>query len=306
LRACLAALSLLLLGTCPAFASLFDQVPQGDQAYSDCHYLAECGIIDARPADDFAGAKPLARYDFTLSLVRPMAALEALAQEGRTGLALSAVGRMSADERARVGKTLARLLEEFGDVLSALGKDSSKALLGARLLADGGYTPRAAGPPADGMVGINYEAGGIRVGVAFGAAEGEAASLPPVPLGGLADAPITGLAASRSSASRAVPDFTGSPTLASGEISLRRLRGAVEYGLTDNLSLGVAYESMVREGKDAAVLDRASLRTVGVGYRFSPSTSLNLRYHLIDYSDRTRLGARLEDRMAETELTVRF
>jgi len=55
-----------------------------------------------------------------------------------------------------------------------------------------------------------------------------------------------------------------------------------------------------------AALDEASLRTLGVGYRLSPSTSVKLNYHLINYADHTRLGSRLEDRMAETELTVRF
>jgi hypothetical protein len=84
------------------------------------------------------------------------------------------------------------------------------------------------------------------------------------------------------------------------------LRGSVEYGVTPSLTLNLAYEALVRQGQGMTALDEASLRTLGIDYRLSPSTSLKLNYHLINYADRTRVGSRLEDRMAETELTVRF
>lgn len=311
MRAFLAML-LLLLGAYPALASPFDQVPAGDPAYDDCRYLAQCGVIDARPPGDFAGANPLARYDFTLSLVRPMTALESLAADPRrAGPALEPVVRMSQAERARVGGILARLLDEFRDVLSVLGKDVSQAITGARLLADGGpvlseaegYAPRAAAPAPENAAGITFENSRTRVGVMYRAAEGRAAALPPVPLGGLADAPITGLAAARLPVSRAAPNARDD---ALTDFSLHRLRGSFEYGVTDNLSLAVAYEAMVRQGVGATILDAASLKTLGVGYRFSPSTSVTLKYHLIDYANHTGQGARLEDRMAETDLVVRF
>jgi hypothetical protein len=296
---------LLLLGAGPVLASPFDQVPQGDPAYGDCRFLAERGIIDARSPGDFAGPALLTRYEFTLSLVRPMAALEALAREGRPGAAIEAVLRMSDGERAQVASALARLLEEFADILSLLGKDSSEAIVGARLLANGDYATHGASGPED-SAGISYSTARARVGVIYRATEGEAAALPAVPLGGLADAPVTGVARSRLPAGRAQPDVAAPERIASTDISLRRLRGSVEYGITDNLSLNLAYEAMVREGRGTVVLDAASLRTLGVGYRLSPSTSLNLSYHLIDYADHTTQGTRLADRMAETELTVRF
>jgi hypothetical protein len=306
LRACLAIVVLLLLGACFAFASPFDLVPQDDQAYGDCRALAESRVIDSRPASDFSGATALTRYDFTLTLVRPMAALETLATEGRPGPALNAVSGMTQSDRARVGVALARLIEEFNDVLSALGKDGSQALVGARLLAEGRYTPRAAPAPAEDAAGITYETDRARVGLVYRATEGEAAALPQVPLGGLTDAPITGLAGSRLPASRAEPDVATPARIASTDISLRRLRGSVEYGVTPDLTLNLAYEALVRQGQGMAALDQASLRTLGVGYRLSPSTSVKLNYHLINYADHTRVGSRLADRMAETELTVRF
>jgi len=296
---------LLLLGACPLLASPFDVVPQGDPAYGDCRFLAERGIIDARSPGDFVAPASLTRYDFTLSLVRPMAALETLAREGRPGAAIEAVGRMSDGERALVGAALARLLEEFGDVLSLLGKDGSQALLGARLLASRDYGAHDA-PGAEDSAGISYATARTRVGVIYRATEGEAAALPTVPLGGLGDAPVTGLARLRLPAGRAQPDVAAPERIASTDISLRRLRGSVEYGITANLSLNLAYEAMVREGRGTVVLDAALLRTLGVGYRLSPSTSLNLSYHLINYADYTPQGTRLADRMAETELTVRF
>jgi len=294
------------LGICSAFAGPFDRVPHGDEAYLNCEFLAECGIIDARPVGDFAGETSLTRYDFTLSLVRPVAALEALAREGRVGPALECVERMSQRERARVGETLVELLQEFGDVLSFLGKDASQAVLGARLLVNGEYASRAGPPETDNAAGISYEGERTRFDVLYRATEGEDATLPHVPLGGIADAPITGLAATRLPAGRANVDVAAPERIASTNVSLRRLRGTVEYGLTDDLTLNLAYESMVREGRGTVVLDAASLRTLGVRYRLSPSTSVKLKYHLIDYADHTRVGSRLEDRMAETELTVRF
>ena len=84
------------------------------------------------------------------------------------------------------------------------------------------------------------------------------------------------------------------------------MRGSVEYGVTPDLTLNLAYEALVRQGQGMAALDQASLKTLGVGYRLSPSTSVKLNYHLINYADHTRMGSRLADRMAETELTVRF
>jgi hypothetical protein len=300
-------LLLLPLGAGAVVAAPFDQVPQGDQAYADCQYLAERGLIDARPPSDFAGATPLARYDFTLSLVRPMAALEALAQEGRVGPALEPVKRMSQDERNRVGDILARLFEEFRDVLSMLGKDVTQAVHGARLVASSSDSPSAGVPaPMDNAAGVTYQSARTRVGVIYRASEGDAAGLPLVPLGGLSDAPISGLAASRLPVTRAQPGVVPAGRLASSDISLRRLSGTLEYGVTDNLSLNLAYESMIREGRGMMALDAASLRTLGIGYRLSPSTSVNLKYHLIDYADRTQDGSRLQDQMAETELTVRF
>lgn len=306
MRACLAGFLLLLLGACCAFASPFDQVPKGDEAYADCAFLAECGVIDARPAADFDGATPLTRYDFTVSLVGPMAALETLARDGRPGAALNATTQMNDADRARVGNAVARLLQEFADVLSGLGKDASQAILGARLLAAPGHSSDAIARSGDNSAGISYEGARTRVGVIYRAGEGEGASLPHVPLGGLPDAPISGLAAARLPAGRAAADVSTPDRIASGDISLHRLQGSFEYGVTDNLTLNLAYESMVREGRGPALLDAASLRTLGVGYRLSPSTSVKLSYHLIDYADYTRAGARLEDRMAETELTVRF
>ena len=306
MRACLAGFLLLLLGACCAFASPFDQVPKGDEAYADCAFLAECGVIDARPAADFDGATPLTRYDFTVSLVGPMAALETLARDGRPGAALNATTQMNDADRARVGNAVARLLQEFADVLSGLGKDASQAILGARLLAAPGHSSDAIARSGDNSAGISYEGARTRVGVIYRAGEGEGASLPHVPLGGLPDAPISGLAAARLPAGRAAADVPTPDRIASGDISLHRLQGSFEYGVTDNLTLNLAYESMVREGRGPALLDAASLRTLGVGYRLSPSTSVKLSYHLIDYADYTRAGVRLEDRMAETELTVRF
>jgi hypothetical protein len=306
LRACLASVALLLLGACGALASPFDQVPSGDSGYADCAFLAQCGIIDARPAEEYAGTALLTRYDFTVSLVRPMAALEALAREGRLGAALDATGRMSDADRARVSDALLRLLREFGDVFSMLGKDASQAILGARLLAGGERASAPSDAGDSGSAGMSYGDARTRVGVLYRAGEGEAASLPHVPLGGLTDAPLSGPGSSRLPAGRAYMDTAAPDAIASTDISLRRLLGTVEYGVTDNLTLNLAYESMVREGRGTVLLDAASLRTLGIGYRLSPSASLKLSYHLISYADHTGIGSRLEDRMAAGELTVRF
>ena len=296
---------LLLLGVGPVLGSPFDQVPQGDPAYRDARLLAQRGIIDSRSADDFSGSALLTRYDFTLSMVRPMAALETLVRDGRPGAAIEPVARLSADDRAGVGAALTRLLDEFKDVLSLLGKDVSDAVKGARLIADDDYPSRIASTPGV-AAGISFETARTRVGVTYRATEGEAAALPAVPLGGLNDAAVSGLAISRLPAGRATPEVGASERIASADVSLRRLRGSVQYGVTDNLFLELAYEAMVRQGKDTVLLDTASLSTLGVGYRLSPSASLSLSYHLINYADYTASGARLADRMAETQLTVRF
>jgi hypothetical protein len=305
LRAYLAIVLVLLLGAC-ASASPFDHVPKGDPAYAECAFLAARGIIDARPAQDFGGEALLTRYDFTMSLAPLMAALETLASGEHAGAALDATARMTDSERAQVGETLTRLLTEFGDVLALLGRDASQAILGARLLAGPAPSSSSSPPKAEGGAGISYADARTRVGLLYRAGEGAAAALPQVPLGGLTDAPIAGLALTRLPAGSAPVDAAPPDRIASGDISLRRLQGTLEYGVTDSLTVNLAYESLVREGRGPALLDAASLRTLGVGYRFSPSTSVKLSYHLIDYADYTRAGARVADRMAEGELTVRF
>jgi hypothetical protein len=95
----------------------------------------------------------------------------------------------------------------------------------------------------------------------------------------------------------------GRPSLS--DLGLSAVGGSLEYGLTDDLSVRVGYEALLREGAGSLTADPTLLKTVGLAYRLSGSTDLRLRYQLIERREAPNLPP-AEARLAATELTVRF
>jgi hypothetical protein len=63
----------------------------------------------------------------------------------------------------------------------------------------------------------------------------------------------------------------------------------------------------VRLGLGLLPLDRASVTSLGLGYRLSPSTSLKLRYGLVDYTNQQNAELTHErDRLTETSVSIEF
>ncbi len=85
-----------------------------------------------------------------------------------------------------------------------------------------------------------------------------------------------------------------------------RMRTAYEYDLNAALSLSLAYEKVARRGEQLSMLDTASFASLGVGYRLTPSTSVNLSYSLLEYSNYVTDAPSVRDHVAQTAITIEF
>jgi len=304
------AASWLVLAVLLAFPSLgwagpFTAVPPGHWAYGECAYLAGLGLIGT--GLDFTGKHELSRYEFSMALAAP---LEGLARAGESGsMAAQAIrtqlSALTPADRKKAGESLVRLVGEFGDALAFVGQDTDRARKQAQELASGALPSWLSRPPlrppsgilASGRetaAGLAYELGSGRLAFRYSETSVEEASLGHI---GLA-VPGGGLTPTKSGLSL-VNTATRDPLV-------RSLRGSLEYGLTNSLTLDLAYERMVREGRGMVNLDTTDLRSLGLGYRLSPSASLKLRYHVIEYSEPNDPNPRYQDRLTEGRLSISF
>ncbi len=72
------------------------------------------------------------------------------------------------------------------------------------------------------------------------------------------------------------------------------------------VTLSLGREEISRYGQDKAPLDAASLTSLGVGYRFTPSASVKVSYSLLDYQNYTSDAPPVRERVAETSVSVEF
>ena len=312
-----------------AYGGPFAQVPQGDPAYAAFGRLVAVRLLgSAIPGP--GGKMTLTRYEFALAIERPLRQLNALEQCRRGGSDadcqqaqdLAPVLTAAGDQQLSQAAVDLRLLATaFAGELSALDLkpelvQSALALLAqpaelrklAVALLGQSATPQPPPPrttatsTAPGTrslpTGRRTEAPSLRLNTP--SAPRDSSSLRYLP---------AGPADSRNSTFMWLLGYGSDLGLSlSGprQLLLRPVRGGVEYGLTDSLTVSLGYEALLRQGRGAAPTDSAALRTLGVGYRLSPSTSLSLRYHLMSYSDPLIAATRPPSRLGEAELTIRF
>ncbi len=298
------ALAALLLCTAAAQAGPFTSVPLGNWAYGECAHLARLALLPG--GADFTGQHELSRYEFGVALAAP-AEGAARVDQANDPVAAALRGRLTAlppAERKWALESLARLLAEFRDTLTFVGIDPDRARLQAqRLIAappawlrGAPNVPDAgglhAGTEGNGAV-ISYDVGASRLALRYSESTPERSSLGSMGLS---------LPSGGASPTKGALDGPNAIT----EPRVRSLAGSLEYGLTNNLSLDVAYERMVKEGHNLANFDTTDLRSLGLRYRLSPSTSLRLRYHIIEYAEPADTTPRYQDRLTEGRLSVSF
>jgi len=102
------------------------------------------------------------------------------------------------------------------------------------------------------------------------------------------------------------PAVDSAGPVAVSSLGVRHVGTAYEYPLTRDLTLSLAYEAIARQGMGLVTLDQTALTTLGVGYALSPSVQLALRYSAVEYQNNLSPGPRVQDRLAETSVSVRF
>jgi len=295
----------LLLAPVLAWAGPFTSVPIGHWAYNDCTYLAKAGFVAS--GQDFSGKHELSRYELGMAVAEPAAGLARLEDEtSPAGQGMrEKLAALPAPDRQRVGQMLARLLREFRDVLAFLGQESDGATKRAQALAAGesrglgrnGAPGLLVTAPDTHSAMLAYGLGPGRLALRYSEAKPEDASLGRMGL----TVPVT---------PRIPTKGINSLNTVTRDPLVRSLGGSVEYGLTHDLTLDLAYERMVKEGQGLVSLDTTYLRSLGLQYRLSPSTSLRLRYHIIEYQEQANPNPipapRYEDRLTEGRLSVNF
>ena len=292
----------------------FAEVQSDHWAYAACARLAEMGIIP-EPAATFSGKPQLTRFEFGVAILNPLnevdravAALPANADAKSilnvTARALKLNPRSSEKEIARAAADLRRLAAEFADTLRALNFDPARASRGLEVLgrnevrtwrAEALSLPFQVRPlaparlPAD---SLRLPVGPGTVALTYGRD-----LRPPEMLDYLAS-----LAAEKGAK---VDGVSGAePALRDPQVS--RVRTAYEYGLGRALTLSLAYEEIARSGQGLEPLDSASLASLGIGYRITPSTSVKLSYSILEYSNYLFDSPPLRDRVAETAVSIGF
>ena len=316
----LAGLALALLGAIPALgAGAFEPVQRDHWAYGACMRLAGLGLLPAEQGAAFSGKQTLTRFEFALAIITPLdevgtavAALPANADPRAlrrlTAQALRLSPVTAEDEVARAAADLVRLSREFADALRALDFDPTAALRGIGTLDEEGVrawraealsipSAAAALAPARGSAGLLADA--LRLPLAHGT----------VAFTYDRDAPVPRLldlfaAASAERGARGENGTGAEPALRDPMVS--RLRTAYEYGLGSALTLSLAYEEVLRRGQGLAPLDGASLASLGIGYRLTPSASLRLSYSLLEYANHVFDTPPQRDRVAETAVSIAF
>jgi len=309
---------LILLGAAlPLCAAPFTEVPGDHWAYGACTRLAAFGMLPSDRATRFSGHPLLTRFEFGIAILEPLSTInEALAvvpsnagARARFGAAADALGlspRLSEQEISAGFNDLQRLHREFSDVLEALSFDANASSRALAALADTNtiheWRMDALVRPAQPLALARGTADSGTVEVPF--AHGTVAlslTAPPEPPE-LLDYLARSAASLRSEEGQS--PSASEPALTDPRVS--RLRTAYEYGLGSTLTLSLAYEEIARRGQGLAALDAASLTSVGIGYQLTPSTSLNLSYSLLEYSNYLFDTPPVRDHLAETAVSVEF
>jgi hypothetical protein len=310
--------ALILLGAAsPLWAGPFTEVEPGHWSYHACARLAALDVLPAAGPTDFSGKAQLTRFEFGLAILEPLARFEeglrALPPEAEATTRIRAAARaldiapeQSEDEIARAFTDLARLTDEFADVLDSLDFDAAWASRALRRAADpeairtwrmealtqprGALALSPAGVPSD-ILNLPLAHGRVALSLTN-------PDQTPELLDYLARATVAANPADAQGAAAA------QPALADPRIS--RLRTAYEYGIGSALTLNLAYEEIERRGQGLVALDAASLASVGLGYQLSRSTSVKLSYSLLEYSNFALDTPPMRDRVAETAVSIEF
>jgi hypothetical protein len=311
--------AVVLLGTAaPLWAGPFTEVTAGHWAYGACKDLAALGVLSPDSADAFSGDLLLTRFEFGIAVLEPLAAVEeglsalapgadAQAQMGAAARALDLSPRLS-DEGISAGfDELSRLGTEFADVLKSLNFDPDRIAGALRSLSDPDLAHAWRTHALSRLTRTPSLAPSARVveeGIRVPLAHGTVAFSFSNPL----EAPelLDDLARSAAARSAGTGRHAGTAEPALSDPQVSRLRTAYEYGLGSALTLSLAYEDIARRGQGRAEIDEASLTSVGIGYRLTPSTSVKLSYSLLEYSNYVFDTPLVRDRLAETEVSVEF
>ncbi len=305
---------LVCLVTMVACADPFGEVPAGHWAYGTCAQLAAAGVLSSDRLDSASASPTLTRLELAAAVLEPLsevdrmlrtlpAKADAKAMRGAAAAGLHLNPRAADSAIAESAAGLAKLAVEFREELRTLSFDPTLALRGLELLRSApavqqwradtlSYAPaRPSGRPsalADGD--LKFPIG--RGAVAFSYNQGTA-----VPR-------VMNYAAM--SAPRSVARNVTSVTTSLAEPVASRLHTAYEYGLGRAVTVGVGYEEVARRGAGDLPLDAASLTTLGVGVRLTPSTSVKLSYSLFDYQSYVPDTPPLRELLAETSVSVEF
>ena len=292
----------------------FTEVQSGHWAYAVCAHLSEMGLIADRPTS-FSGSPLLSRFEFGVTILTPLSdvdrAIAALPPNAAVQTVLNATARAlklnpraSEKEAARAASDLRRLAAEFSGELRALNFDPTRATRALETLSVEGLRSWRAEALATPLRGLALApaiapADSFRVPVGHGtvALTYDRAFRPP----GMLDY-FASVAAERGAKTDGAT--AAEPALRDPQVS--RVRTAYEYGIGRALTLSLAYEEIARSGQGLEPLDSASLASLGIGYRVTPSTSVKLSYSLLEYSTHVFDSPTLRDRVAETAVSIGF
>jgi hypothetical protein len=312
---------LLLSAASPLWAGPFTEVPADHWAYRVCARLTSLGVLSDQVQIGFAGHPELTRFEFGIALVDPLTAVEqALAAtspraDSETRLratlqALHLTPRSSESEIAAALGDLHRLTEEFADVFETMSFDTAGVLQALPAVVNEEAIRRwrleSLSRPDRTLAltaGDASELGSddtVRVPLAHGTV-GLSLSNPehaPELLDYLAKSASADHAAEMSASAGAEAALT--------DPRISRLRTTYEYGVGSALTLSLAYEEIARRGQGLVDIDAASLTSLGIEYQLTPSTSLQLSYSLLEYSNYALDTSPLRDRVAETAVSIEF
>jgi hypothetical protein len=224
--------------------------------------------------------------------------------------ALNLTPRNSESEISAALSDLHRLTNEFADVLRAMNFDTDRVLITLPALQDEEAIrrwrleslslPDRTPALVDERTSASTSNTGLRVPLAHGTV-GLSLSNP-------AHAPELLDYLAKSASAGSAKDFSG-PGGAEAALTdprVSRLRTTYEYGVGSALTLSLAYEEIARRGQGLTDIDAASLTSLGIGYQLTPSTSVQLFYSLLEYSNYALDTPPLRDRLAETAVSIEF
>jgi len=302
----------------PLWADPFAEVPSSHWAYEACARLISVGILPPGNSGDFSADPRITRFEFGIALLDPLTSIDySIADTAEPETQLRSVLRQlgisprtsESDIAARL-RDIRRLAIEFQDVFEsmsfdverivrALGDFNDEAAIRAWRLESLNTSTRGNILRSDNLEATT-RSDTLHLPFAHGTVGLSLTNLEEPPE--LLDYLAVSVAADRSGAYSTV----GSADAALTDPRVSRLRTTYEYGVGSALTLSIAYEEIARRGQDLEALDAASLTSLGIGYKLTPSTSVQLSYSLLEYSNYTLDTAPVRDRVAETALSIEF